>query len=192
MSVELETIEQELRAGGSPGPIQKVRYTHKAMADLIIANPAISQNELADHFGYSASWVSTILASDAFQSYLAERQEELVDPSIRATIEERFKALAMRSMEILQEKLKGPVHTIPNNLVLRSLELSTKAAGFGARVELPAPAPQNGDHLTILADRLVVLQRNHRGIIDGQIQAIQEQKALSKGPAPAGGTEGSN
>jgi hypothetical protein len=40
--------------------IQKVRYTHDAMIDLIIADPSIHQNHLAKIFGYTASFVSII------------------------------------------------------------------------------------------------------------------------------------
>lgn len=119
-------------AGYSAGrpQIEKVRYTHDAMIDLLITNPFISQNQIANHFGYTASWVCTIIASDAFQARLALRKDELVDPSIRATIEEKFKALVHQSMEVLRKKLEvSPT----DELALGVLNGAAKALGYGAR-----------------------------------------------------------
>jgi hypothetical protein len=109
--------------------IAKVSYTHDAMIDLIMANPAISQGALAAHFGYTESWISTVFASEAFQVRLAERKEDIIDPGIRATIEERFKALVYQSMEVLQRKLESPAAS--DELALATLTVASKALGYG-------------------------------------------------------------
>src|ERR1700729_1209506 len=96
------------------GAIQKVNYSHDGMINLIIAHRGISQNQLAQHFGYSASWVSQVMSSDAFQARLAERAAELEDPTIRASVEESLKGLITRSVEIIKEKLKGEASSIPD------------------------------------------------------------------------------
>lgn len=116
-------------------PIQKLRYSHKAMIDVLIAEPWISQNELAARFGRTPSWISTIMASDAFQVGLAERTEEIVDPVLKLKAEERFRGLMMRSIDILNEKLAVHHTAVPDQLALRTLELSSRAAGYGARAE---------------------------------------------------------
>jgi hypothetical protein len=110
--------------------IARVRYTQDAMIDLVIANPAISQNEIAKHFGYTAAWVSRIFSSDAFQARLAERKDEIVNPALTASVEDRIKGLAMQSLEILESKL---ALTQNPDLAVKCFELSTKAAGYGAR-----------------------------------------------------------
>jgi hypothetical protein len=129
--------------------IARVNYSHDAMIDLLIANPSITQNALAKHFGYSVAWVSRIRNSDAFLARLAERKEDLVDPTILLTIDERFKAMASASMEIVQRKLEET----PNfDQAIVALELSSKALGYGARqanvnvqqnfvVAMPSKAP---------------------------------------------------
>lgn len=157
---------------GTRRGIAEVKYTHDAMIDLIIANPAISQNALAQHFGYSATWVSNIIASDSFQSRLAERTKELVDPVIVQTVEHRFKALILRSMEILQEKLNRPSDEIPDQLALRTLELSTRAAGYGARNDQPpGPAVNINVHLESLGDNLTkLLRRKKAEVIDAEVE----------------------
>jgi hypothetical protein len=112
--------------------IQKISYTHDAMIDYIVANPTTSQNEIARAFGYTAPWISRIFASDAFQARLAERKTELVNPVIVANVEERIQGLAMQSIEILEQKL---AQTQNPDLAVKVFELSTKAAGYGARKE---------------------------------------------------------
>lgn len=110
--------------------IARVRYSHDAMIDILIANPAISQNEIAKVFGYTQPWVSRIMCSDAFQARLAERKTELVDPTIRMTLEEKFTSLATQSLDIVMDKLCA---TKSVDLAMKAMELSTKALGLGAR-----------------------------------------------------------
>jgi len=136
-------------------PPTKVRYTHDAMIDMIIANPGVSQNRLAIEFGYTPAWVSTIMSSDAFKARLANRREEIVDPALLMTVEEKFKAVTERSLAVLAEKLAQPVSQIPDNLALRAAELGAKAIGVGGHAPPPAvPA----DYLATLAERLVQLR----------------------------------
>jgi len=141
--------------------LPRLRYSHKAMIDMIVARPGISQNELAQAFGYTAAWVSTIMSTDLFQAALAARREELVDPAIRATMDERFKAVVTRSLEVLQEKLSAPSVAITDQLALRAAEMGAKALGLGASPVAPAPS-RSEDRLTELADRLLFLQSKAR------------------------------
>jgi hypothetical protein len=117
--------------------IQRVKYTHDAMIDLIIGTPGISQGELAAHFGYTQAWVSRIFNSDAFQARLALRKEDVIDPVIAANMEERLRTLAALSMDTIIDKLSV---TKSAELALKALDISTKALGFGARA---APAQTN-------------------------------------------------
>lgn len=186
MGSEAESLEAFLGGApvGAPPPEQrwptkppgqaigKIRYTHDAMIDLIIAQPAISQNQLAAHFGYTASWVSQIIASDAFQARLAERRDEIVDPAIRASVEEQFKGLVLRSLDILREKLANPATAISDNLALRALELSSRALGYGARDNNPVIQKQEMHvHLDDLGGRLTALLHAKRNEppIDGEL-----------------------
>jgi len=88
--------------------IAKVRYTHDAIIDAILANPAISQGEIAREFGFTQTWVSIVVNSDAFKSRLAERKAELTDPKLQATINERLDGLANRALDRLAERLDSP------------------------------------------------------------------------------------
>lgn len=146
-----------------------VNYSHQGMIDLILSCPGISQNDLGAHFGYSPSWISTIMASDAFQVQLAKRREEIIDPVLTASVEEKFRGILARSADILMSKLDGPANTIPDNLALRSMELSSRALGYGARQEAPPAAPAEIHvHLETLGGNLTNLLRRKK------LEALEE------------------
>lgn len=120
-------------SGEMRGGVAKTGYTHQALADLILANPAVSQNELAQHFGYTPGWISQILASDAFQAFIAERKNEIVDPLLRGAVEESMKGLVLQSIERLRAKLEA---NPSDQLVLEVFKNGSRALGYGARVEV--------------------------------------------------------
>lgn len=126
-----QPLETSQRGGPLVPRIDRVSYTHDAMIDLVLQNPMISQNEIAHHFGYTASWTSIIFNSDAFQARLAERKTEIVDPLVRGRVEEAIKGLVSQSVEILREKLANP--NPDTDLALEVFKASTRAAGYGAR-----------------------------------------------------------
>lgn len=132
--------------------LHRVSYTHDAMCDLIIANPAISKGDLARHFGYTPVWVSRVINSDAFQMRLSVRKADLSDPSLVLTIEEKLKVLVSESLDVLIEKLAT---TKATDVATKGLEIGVKALGYGARqnnvtvqqsfvVAMPTPIPDQG------------------------------------------------
>lgn len=143
----------------------KLTYTHDALIDVIIANPTLSKKELGERFGRSASWMSRVIGSDAFQGALAKRRDELTDPFLLATIEERLTGVAMQSLDIISEKLE---QTQNLDTAMKALEVSAKALGFGARtgntaaqqtnfvIQLPGKSP---DSSSWTADHAVVEQK---------------------------------
>lgn len=145
---------------GDASPRAKVNFTHRALIDAMIANPRLTTNELAKMFDYTPSWVSIVINSDAFRVSLEERKAEVVDPVLRVTVEDRYRALASRSVEVLMEKLQAPAMVISD-------ELALKAAALGATVfkgATPAPAAPPESSIDKLADRLVALQQGLQGV----------------------------
>jgi hypothetical protein len=139
------------------GNLAKVRYSHLDMIDFILANPGCTQNALAARYGYTPGWISNVMASDAWQAAMAARRTEMVDPTLAATIDERFRALTDRSLTRLMEKLDAP--QVSDNVVLRAVELGAKALAVGGNA---APKSPEADHLARLAERLIDLQSNIR------------------------------
>ena len=124
---------------------RKCEFSHSAVIDALVVNPRLRLKDLAQMFGYSEGW--------------RQRKIEVLDPTMLATLEDHYKALAMRSVAILQEKLKGPAEGISDDLAL-------KAAALGASMFKPTmaapPAPVESS-IDRLADRLIALQQGFRG-----------------------------
>jgi hypothetical protein len=133
--------------------LQRTHYSHEAMIDVLIAEPTITQGELAIKFNRTQGWISRIIGSDSFQGALAKRREEITDPFLVATIEERMKCLATQSLDVLARKLDLADNA---DIALKTLDITTKALGFGARhqggntvnnfvVQMPDKAPSIED-----------------------------------------------
>ena len=167
-----------------PSPIQKLRYSHEAMIDVLIAQPWIKQNELARIFDKSASWISTILCSDLFQSKLAQRRDELVDPEVRFCIKTQMEGLHARSMEILREKLDKDSEQVPDQLALQVLKTTSQGLGMGAP---KVSVTETHVHLEELGQNLVGLLRRRRAavereIVDGEVTPIEERPRAEAQP----------
>lgn len=113
--------------------IARVKYSHDAMIDLILSNPMLSQGDIAKAFGYTQAWVSRVMNSDAFLARMAERKTELVDPTIAATIDEKLRAVASRSLDVVLEKLSLPTNAVDGRFALDAAMGVSKALGYGAR-----------------------------------------------------------
>lgn len=139
---------EDAKTGQKRNGVQRSNYTHDALIDLIIANPAIEQRELARRFGYSEGWISTIMASDSFQAAFERRREEMVDPVIRHSCEEQFKGLVLQSMQVLRKKLEA---NPSDQLALEVFKNSTRAMGYGAKLKVEADVKHTHSLISVLA-----------------------------------------
>lgn len=86
----------------------KINYSHEAMIDLILAEPSVTNKELAEIFNYTEAWISHVRKSDSFQARVAERKAVTIDPRIRQNLEDRLAHVATSSIAKIQEKLEAP------------------------------------------------------------------------------------
>jgi hypothetical protein len=166
-----KTATEMIGRGSYPSvrPPAKVRYSHDAMARLLLENPWMHQNDLAAYFGRSPGWISTIITCDAFQAHYASLQAEMLDPELQLTLRERFKALTEQSLRVLQEKLSKPADQVSEQLALRAADLGAKSLGLGGNAPAPA-APNPAEYLPALAERLLRLQGGARqGVSDAKL-----------------------
>lgn len=119
-----------LEAGHSEVKIQKVRYTHDAMIDIILANPSIKQRELAEMFGYTEAWVSTVICSDSFQARLSVRRTDTVGNSILMNFNERMRRMAFKSLKRVEDELEKNM-ACDVDVALDALKVAAKGFGFG-------------------------------------------------------------
>lgn len=133
---------------------QRALYSHEAMIDLMIAHPEYSHAMLCSHFGRPASWLASVLASDSFQAAVEPRRHLILDPTLTATMQERFKALAIRTSNVMLEKLEAK--EVSDFLVLKAGEISIKALGMGQKgVEQPSQPAASSAPQKSLEERLL-------------------------------------
>lgn len=108
--------------------IVKVSYSHDAMIDLIIREPTVTMKELGELFGYTAGWVSRIVASDSFQARLAERKAVLVDPHVAQSLNERLSGVVIHAVDIVSEKLGAEQSA---SYAMDALGVASSALGMG-------------------------------------------------------------
>lgn len=162
-----------LPAAVAPAPLF---YTHQAMIELMLEHPEYSHEQLARHFGRKQSWLTSVLASDSFQQALDPHRHLISDPSITATMQERFRALAIRTSNVLLDKLdKSDVSDL---VVLKASELSIKALGMGQpKMEAPAPAAQPTPTHHALADALLDMMAKRKmeaGTVDAETVEVKQ------------------
>lgn len=131
-----------------------LRYSPAAMVNLMVENPDFTHTQLAQAFGRTPSWLSGVLASDAFQQALDPHRHLIADPYLTATMEERFRALAMRSASVLMQKLDSK--EVSDLTVLKAAEIGVKALGMGQKIihETAAPIAEGPAQLSV-AEKLL-------------------------------------
>lgn len=81
----------------SASPPEEINYRHQAIADEMLANPWMTQGDIAEKLGFTQSWLSTIVNSGTFQAYLQERRQEfnqiLASQAQRKSLELGMKAM---------------------------------------------------------------------------------------------------
>lgn len=175
---DLQSIAQQLIDSDPPkaGPPQvsfaQYRYTPDLMVDLMVKNPDWSHSQLAAAFGRQPSWTSAVLASDAFQQALDTRRHEVADPLLSATMEERFRGLAIRAVTVLQEKLNTT--GVSDLVVLKAAEIGIKAV-IPKTPELPQlQGPQNSSES--VAEKLLAAMdaRDRQRTVDVEVVEVKD------------------
>jgi len=113
--------------------VQKVTWSKEVMIDYMLANPGVTQNDLARVFDRTPTWISIIMNSDVFRAAFEERRKEMADPIIIATLKDKINTAAHLSMETIIERLSQPALKPTDAFVLEAAKLATTAMGFGAR-----------------------------------------------------------
>ena len=89
-------------AKDTPTSLQR---THKAICDVILANPTATYVQIANALGMSQYTVANLIHNDAFKEYLTTRSALLFDPAIRSSFEKTVDSLFNLSAEILHREL---------------------------------------------------------------------------------------
>lgn len=116
-----------------------VSHVHEAIMNWMIANPERSQRECADAFGYTQSWLSTMVHSNLFQARLKEKQSELFSV-IAGSIQEKMSAAADIGVQKLAAKLEESEDA---KFILSATSLMLDKLGFGAATRVAGAGQVN-------------------------------------------------
>lgn len=162
----------------------RVQYSHDGMIQLMIDNPGWGHAKLAKHFGHTPGWFANVLAGDEFQMRLDLRRHEVLDPTLTATMEERFRGLTLQALTVMQKLLDNP--KVQDATVLKAAEIGIKALGLGMKKD-EEEKPKEVHSLDTLADRLVGLMKGkapgqgligQREVLDlNTVQAVRKSGA---------------
>lgn len=115
-------------------------HTHEAVMNWMLLNPDRSLRECADHFGYTQSWLSTLIHSDIFQARLAERQE-----GIRARIADSIPQKMRMAADVGLEKLVTALEkTEDPEFILDATDKLLHRLGYAPARSAGAPPGQAG------------------------------------------------
>lgn len=151
-SIGLARVKPE--GGLSTSPLA-LSYSPELMVDLILNNPSWDMKQLGQVFGQTAGWISKVLSTKAFQDALEPRRAEVLNPEFAMTLTERFQALTIRSLTVMQEKLESG-KALPDLTILKAAELGVKALGMGQKLkeeDKPSEQPKNSSEM--VADRIM-------------------------------------
>lgn len=97
--------------------IDKISYTHEAIADWLMTNPEKPLSECATHFNYTQAWLSTLINSDAFQVYYNQRRNAL-NLVIHNGISKQLADTTRKALTILDDKLTNDTEELTADFVL--------------------------------------------------------------------------
>ena len=116
--------------------VASLSHTHEAVMNWMLVNPDKSLRECADQFGYTQSWLSTLIHSDIFQAQLAARQE-----GIRARIADSIPQKMRQAADVGIEKLIGKLEqTEDPEFILDATDKLLHRLGYAPQ-KVPSASP---------------------------------------------------
>jgi len=110
--------------------IDKVRWWHEQIVDIMLAFPHWSQGQIATHFDKTEAWLSTIIHSNVFKAYYAGRIEAHQSFISRKLID-KVEDIADMSLEAMRTRLEEAADEIPLPQLKETSEMALKTLGFG-------------------------------------------------------------
>jgi hypothetical protein len=164
---------QAIVPGGQP-----LTFTPQALIELLLTRPGLTHQQYGAAFGRGSGWFASVLASNAFQSALDPIRHLIADPAISATLDERFRAVTLQSLAVLQVRLDSK--ECNDQTVLKAVELGLKASGIG-NMAPAAPAQEAPVGAEAVANRILEAMASAKA--RSNLQAVDVQVVEVKAPA---------
>lgn len=135
-------------AAGKRQLVTELKPWHEAVVDYFIANPSAKQVDVAKHFGVTQAWLSTLVNTDAFRGYAAERlakHQEKISQQVAVLASE----VATKALGVVNDKLDMP-DAVSIGEAAGAAKLALAALGIGA-VGGGKGVVNNNTNLTVIA-----------------------------------------
>lgn len=132
--------------------LKKLSHRHHAIMDFMLANPQLPMHAIAEHFGVTQAWLSTVRHSDLFKARLAERRQ-LMDQDQAHRIGSKLQTLAEKGIDALCDIVDDEEQTA--DAKLNATKTALEAIGFlgkGAQQASGAQSQQPAVQVTINND----------------------------------------
>lgn len=126
----------------SPAPrvqLQNISHVHDAVMNWMIANPHRNLKDCAAEFGYTQSWLSTMVHSNLFQAALKEKQGQVFN-GIADSIADKLAAGADIGVAKLVEKLETSEDP---KFIKETTTMMLEKLGFGAQTKVTGAGQVN-------------------------------------------------
>lgn len=140
-SLENEAAAQRESASlPAPRPeLKNISHVHEAVLNWMIANPQRKLSDCAREFGYTQSWLSTMIHSSLFQAALKEKQDKLFS-GLSSTLTEKLAAGADIGVTKLVEKLETSEDP---KFIKETTTMMLEKLGFGAQTRVAGAGTVN-------------------------------------------------
>lgn len=108
--------------------IRNVSHKHRALADVIIANPMMTLQEISSLTGYTPSWISVVTNSEMFRDYLYSRQQEQT-LAYQIGLREKLEGVAHAAVEKLGKMVDN---SHDPDFILAAADKTLGRLGYGA------------------------------------------------------------
>lgn len=171
--------------------IEKMRLSHHAIIDLMIANPWMTQVEVAQASGYSANWVSILINSDVFKSEVNRRRKEMdsaitnvMASDIQTDITANLRSMALAGITKTSNLIASSTNL---DQVANATEFALKSLGYGEAKKSVEPPQQN---ITVNIDQRSIPQQliNARNVF-GRPLPLEPVEVITHDVLPAAEAE---
>ena len=164
-------------------PTSPLNHQYEAIIDYMIANAEMKKGAIAEYFGFTGPYFSTLTGSDAFRMRLEFRRAEFNGSLNQQVVSKLFdvteKALNVVAEKLADEEVEGAFALSAATLTLRHLGFggaATKPAMPTTEVGVQVKAEPDGRLEVIVAARermqqVAVLTHDgaHEGVIQGEL-----------------------
>lgn len=113
--------------------IQSISHRHEAIVDWLLANPGKrNMQALAEHIGFSRSWISIVMRSDVFREYYERRRLEFNGEMSRRIVEKQ-QIVTMKALDRLEAFLDDDESDLDARAASDIANKTAQMLGYGTK-----------------------------------------------------------